>query len=542
MSGNPRKITFGTDSRNALRAGVDKLANSVKVTLGPKGRNVVLGRSNQYAITKDGVSVAREIFLEDPIENLGAQMVKQVASNVAMEAGDGTTTATVLAQAILNKGLKFIESGHDPMELKRGLEDASTFVKNYLKSISIKVEDVEKIRQVATISANGDTKIGDIIADAMSVVGFDGVITVEDSKTHETTMERVEGMQFNCGFLSPYFINKMHKFEVEFDNALIFIYNGKIKGLKGLIHVLEYASSQRRPILIISDNIEGDALQALILNKVNGQLDVAAIKSPGYGDLKKQQLKDIAIATGATLISEDEGHDIATLNPQAVSQIVGSCEKVTISSNSTTLVNGGGDKQDILNRVEEIKAQITNQENESEALLLKERLARLEGGVAVLRIGAYSEVELKEKKDRLDDALSATRAAIEEGILPGGGIALLRASEKLEKEFLETCHSSSEDYIAGIKILIQAIQAPFNEILKNAGINSEVVKNNVLSNSTPTYGFDSRKSEYTDMFLAGIIDPAMVTRSALENSVSIAGLMITTECVTIEEKVEELSK
>jgi chaperonin GroEL len=536
MSANPREILFGSNSRKSLQAGVNKLADSVKVTLGPKGRNVVLGRKNQYAITKDGVSVAREIFLKDPFENLGAQMVKQVASNVALEAGDGTTTATVLAQSILNKGIKLIESGHDPMELKKGMDAAAQLIKQYLQANAVNVESVDKIRDVATISANGDSKIGEIIADAMKEVGFDGVVTVEDSKTHETYMELVEGMQFDSGYMSPYFINEMKKFEVNFDNPYVLMYNGKIKGLKGLVAVLEFTSSKKRPLLIIADNIEGDALQALILNKVNGILNVAAVRSPGYGESKKEQLRDISIVLGATLLSEDEGHDIANINPDAIGQLLGSCEKITVTSDKTTVVSGSGNKNTIDARVSELKSQIEFKDNESEKLLIKERLAKLEGGVAILKIGAYSDVELKEKKDRLDDALSATRAAIEEGILPGGGVALLNASEHLSNEIKSNNVTfECEGEMIGAKLLIDACTSPLAAILANAGISFDVVKNNITSQDSPTYGLDVRNNVYVDMVKSGIIDPVKVTKSALENAVSIAGMMITTECTLMEE-------
>jgi chaperonin GroEL len=533
MSNNPREITFGSDSRDALKRGVNKLAESVKVTLGPKGRNVVLGRKNQYAITKDGVSVAREVFLKDPIENLGAQMVKQVASNVAVEAGDGTTTATVLAQSILNRGIKLIEAGHDPMELKRGIDLATEVIIQYLEDIAIKVDNVEQIRNVASISANGDSVIGNIIADAMDVVGFDGVITVEDSKTHETSMEVVEGMQFGSGYLSPYFITNMEKFEVNLSNPFILVYSGKIKGLKGLVNVLDYTASKKRPVLIIADQIEGDALQALIMNKVNGSLEVAAVRSPGFGEHKVNQLKDIAAVTGALFLSEDAGHDITNINPEAVEDILGSCEKVTITHDSTIIVNGASQEGEIGNRINEIKSQIAFKDNESEKLLLKERLAKLEGGVAILKIGAYSEVELKEKKDRLDDALSATRAAIEEGILPGGGVALLNAS--LRASVSEIIADLNHDEIAGVSVLLGACEAPLAAILSNAGLSFEVVKNKITEANDPQWGYDARNTKYVNMIDSGIIDPAKVTRSALENAVSIAGLMLTTECTLMEE-------
>jgi chaperonin GroEL len=536
---NPREITFGTESRDALRRGVNKLADSVKVTLGPKGRNVVLGRKNQYAITKDGVSVAREVFLKDPVENLGAQMVKQVASNVAMEAGDGTTTATVLAQAILNKGIKLIESGYDPMELKKGIDHATEIIKQYLEDTSVKVDNIEQIRNVATISANGDTTIGNIIADAMSAVGFDGVITVEDSQTHETSMAVVEGMQFGGGYISPYFINHMDKFEVNFNNPFILIYCGKIKGLKGLINILDYTVSKKRPLLIIADQIEGDALQALIMNRVNGSLEVAAVRSPGFGEHKVNQLKDIAAVTGAVFLSEEAGHDISNVNPEAVEDILGSCEKITVTHDSTVIVSGSSEEGEIEKRVNEIKSQIEFKENESEKLLLKERLAKLEGGVAILKIGAYSEVELKEKKDRLDDALSATRAAIEEGILPGGGIALLNASIKVHTGIADGTYSfGSDETLTGARILLESCESPLSAILANAGISFEVIKNKIVEANDPLYGYDVRNAQYVNMIDSGIIDPSKVTRSALENAVSIAGLMLTTECTLMEEPSE----
>jgi chaperonin GroEL len=543
MSFNSRDIYFGSDSRSLLKNGVNKLADAVKVTLGPKGRNVILGRKNQYAITKDGVSVAREVFLKDPLENLGAQMVKQVASNVAQEAGDGTTTATVLAQAILNRGIKMIESGYDPMGLKRGLDTALAIVIEQLEASSVKIDGIEQIKHVATISANGDQKIGQIIADAMDKVGFDGVVTIEDSKTHETYMDLVEGMQFDSGYMSPYFITEMNKLEVNFESPYVLVYNGKIKGLKGLVGVLEYTSAKKRPLLIIADNIEGDALQALILNKVNGVINVAAVRSPGYGENKKDQLRDIATVLGAHLLSEDEGHDISNLNAGAVGEVLGSCEKITVTANKTTLVTGHGDRAQIEARIAELKSQIEFRDNESEKLLLKERLAKLEGGVAILKIGAYSEVELKEKKDRLDDALSATQAAIAEGILPGGGIALFNASAVLsDRTSLEKVSKSqfpNEDERMGAQILIDACSAPLATILSNAGVSFDVVKTELLRNSSLTYGYNARSNEYVDMIAEGIIDPAKVTKSALENAVSISGMMLTTECTLVEEASPE---
>lgn len=537
---NPRDIVFGSESRKTLKAGVDKLANSVKVTLGPKGRNVVLGRGSQYAITKDGVSVAREIFLKDPIENLGAQMVKQVAANVAMEAGDGTTTATVLAQAILNRGLKLIEVGSDPMSLKTGLNTATEYIKEYLKSIKTDITTIDSVRDVATISANGDKTIGNIIADAMEDVGFDGVITVEDSKTHETFMETVDGLQFGSGYLSPYFVNNMTKLEVGYDKPLVLIYDGAIKTISSLVKVLEYASIAKRPLFIIANNLEGDALQTLILNKVQQNLQVAAVRSPAYGAARKDFLKDIASLIGAQYLSEDEGHDLASLTPEQVSKILGECDKVTATSSKTTIVCNSEQNEALELRLNELKSQLEFSEDESAKLIIKERIAKLEGGVAILKIGAYSDVELKEKKDRLDDALSATRAAIEEGILPGGGTSLLKAAQILESKIADGSVDdlfSNEDEKVGASIVINACNAPLMEILNNCGEDFGVIKNNVLSNTElDNCGYDARNGEYVDLLKRGIIDPFKVTRSALENAVSIAGLMLTTECTLMEEK------
>lgn len=526
---NPRDITFSSDSRNKLKAGVDQLANSVKVTLGPKGRNVVLGRQSQYAITKDGVSVAREVFLKDPVENLGAQMVKQVASNVASAAGDGTTTATVLAQAVLTEGLKMIEANFDPMEIKSGIDKTLELVKEELKANAIVVNEVEQIKQVATISANGDTKIGSIISEAMAEVGFDGVITIDESNTHETYLELVKGMKFDSGYVSPYFITNLSKLECELENPLVLIYNGGIKGLKGLIHILEHSNMKKQPLLIISNGIEGDALQALIMNKANGVIKVAAVNSPSHGTMRTSQLKDIATVLGASVLSEAEGHDLANLNPGMVENILGTAERITVSEKETTIINGGGSQEAISDKIEEIKSQIENQDNESEILILKERLAKLEGGVAILKIGAYTDVELKEKKDRVDDALSATKAAVEEGILPGGGIALLRAANKISAQKLDL----TEGELIGSQILLKACKEPFNMILKNAGLNSEVIAKDLTEEYTN--GYNSRTGEYCDMIQSGIIDPAKVTRSAIENAASVSGLMITTECVLIEQ-------
>lgn len=533
---NPREITFSSESRNKLKSGVDKLANSVKVTLGPKGRNVVLGRVNQFAITKDGVSVAREVFLEDPEENLGAQMVKQVASNVARSAGDGTTTATVLAQSILTRGIKMIEAGFDPMEIKSGIDRTLVMIKNHLQRNSIKVDGVSQIEQVATISANGDNNIGSIIARAMGEVGFDGVITVDESNTNETYLDLVKGMQFKAGYLSPYFINNIAKMEAHLENPVIFIYDGKIRGLKGLVHILEYSNHVKRPLLLISNNIEGDALQALVMNKANGILDVTAINSPGYGQLKTEQLLDIASLVGATVLSEAMGHDIQNINPDVVKDIVGGAERVTVSADETTIINGNGSSDLVKNRAEEIKSQINNQTNESEKLILKERLSKLEGGVAIIKVGGYTDVEIKEKRDRIDDALGATTAAVEEGILPGGGIGLYRASIDILKE-IEASSEFTPDEKVGATILLESCKDPFNTIISNAGKNPEVIAQGLKSEYTS--GYNSRSGIYVDMLEAGIIDPTKVTRSAIENAASISGLMITTECILMEQSLNQ---
>ena len=531
---NPRQISFSSESRDKLKAGVDALANAVKVTLGPKGRNVVLGRANHYAITKDGVSVAREVFLTDPVENLGAQMVKQVSSNVASAAGDGTTTATVLAQSILSKGIKMIEAGFDPMDLKSGIDKTLEDIKADLVKNKIEVAGTEQIMQVATISANGDRTIGSIIAKAMDEVGFDGVITIDNSPTHETYLELMSGMQFEGGYLSPYFINNLAKLESQLENPIVFIYDGKIKGLKGLIHVLESANTKKRPLLIIASGMEGDALQALVMNKANGILDVCAVNAPGHGKLKSDILKDIAAVLGANVLSELHGHDIANLNPSMIDNIVGGAEKVIVSEGNTVIINGSGNSESINERIEEIKSQIENQENESEILILKERLSKLEGGIAMLKIGAYTDVELKEKRDRVDDALSATKAAVEEGILPGGGIALYRASLTIGKNGFPNLNDTEK---IGAEILLSACQEPFNVIIENTGKNAEVIAKDLTDEYTN--GYDSRNGKYVDMIQEGIIDPAKVTRSAIENAASVSGLMITTECVLIEKPTDK---
>lgn len=530
---NPRKIKFGSDSRNALQNGVDKLANSVKITLGPKGRNVVLGRQQQFAITKDGVSVAREVFLEDDIENLGAQMVKQVAQNVAHEAGDGTTTATVLSQAIINRGIKMIEAGFNPMDIKKGMDLLVVDIKKRLIDMSQEVSDVETIKNVATISANGDQIIGGIIANAIEKVGFDGVITVEDSKTFDTYVDIVEGMQIDAGYISPYFINSPEKEEINQEKPLLMVYEGSIKSMKQLLPFLEFSNSKKRPLLIIADSIEGDAIQTLVLNKIKGILDVAAVRTPGYGSNKTETLKDIAALAGAIFMSEKEGYDLTQVDPRAMEEVLGSCEKIKITSEKTIIIDGHGEKEAIKTRVDLLKNSIANKENESERLLLKERLAKLDGGIAILKIGAYSETELNEKKDRLDDALSATRAAIEEGIVPGGGMALVRVCS--------TINLDSYDFIGdekiGAEILLKACAQPFRTIIENAGLSPEVIINGIPEGQDQ--GYDARTNQYVNMIESGIIDPLKVTRCALDQAVSISSLMLTTECILSEQIVDK---
>lgn len=528
---NPRKITFSSASRNALKLGVDKLADAVKVTLGPKGRNVVLGRQNHYAITKDGVSVAREVFLDDQTENLGAQMVKQVASNVALDAGDGTTTATVLAQSILTKGIKMIEAGFDPMDIKSGIDKTLEKIKDVLVKNKIDVKDVDQINQVATISANGDTHIGKIISEAMNEVGFDGVITLDASQTHKTSLTVVKGMRFPGGYLSPYFVTDYAKMSAELQNPLIFIFDGKIRGLKGLINIMEHANAKKRPLLIISNNIEGDALQALIMNKANSILDNVAVNSPGYGNLRRDQLQDIATIVGATYVSEAEGFDLTQVNPSSIGDILGSAQKISVGTDNTTIINGEGSTELVKERIDTIKSQIDSSDDESNTLILKERLSKLEGGVAIIKVGAYTDVEMKEKKDRVEDAIAATKAAVEEGILPGGGIALYKASNIIQSG--DSLNELNESEIVGAKILLESCKEPFNTIISNGGKNPDVIATKISDEYNT--GYNARTGEYCDMIEEGIIDPAKVTRSALENASSICGLMITTECVLMEE-------
>jgi len=518
-----KEITFNTQAREKLKAGVDALANAVKVTLGPKGRNVVIDKKfGAPHITKDGVTVAKEIELKDPIENMGAQMLKEVASKTADIAGDGTTTATVLAQAIVTAGLKNVASGANPMDLKRGIDKAVEAVVADLKKISKTVgNDNDKIKQVGSISANNDEAIGTLIADAMTKVGTEGVITVEEAKGTETEVKTVEGMQFDRGYLSPYFVTNAENMEAELDNAFILIYDKKVSTMKELLPVLEKTAQTGRPLLIIAEDVDGEALATLVVNKIRGALKVAAVKAPGFGDRRKAMLQDIAILTGGQVISEETGLKLEN----ATLEDLGRAEKITVDKDNTTIVNGSGSKEAIQARIGEIKAQIDKTTSDYDREKLQERLAKLAGGVAVLYIGAATEVEMKEKKDRVDDALHATRAAVEEGIVPGGGVALIRASKALDK-----LKGANEDEQTGIAIIVRAIEEPLRQIVANAGGEGAVVVNKVRGGKDD-YGYNARKESYENLIEAGVIDPTKVVRVALENAASIAGMLLTTECV-----------
>lgn len=520
-----KEITFNTTARERLKRGVDKLADAVKVTLGPKGRNVILDKKfGAPAVTKDGVSVAKEIELKDPIENMGAQLVKEVASKTADAAGDGTTTATVLAQAIFNHGIKNVAAGANPMDLKRGIDRAVAAVVEHLKKQSKKIKDSSEIQQVATISANNDETIGKMIADAMDKVGKDGVITVEEAKGTETEVKTVEGMQFDRGYLSPYFVTNTEKMEAELDNPYILIYDKKISGMKELLPILEATVQTGKPLLIIAEEVEGEALATLVVNKIRGALRVAAVKAPGFGDRRKAMLEDIAILTGGQVISEERGYKLEN----ATLDYLGRAEKVIIDKDNTTIVNGAGKKSEIQGRINQIKAQIETTTSDYDREKLQERLAKLSGGVAILYVGAATEVEMKEKKDRVDDALHATRAAVQEGIIPGGGVAYLRAIEALKD--VET---ENEDQETGVNIIRQALEAPLRIIAENAGQEGSVVVNKVREGKKD-FGYNARENKYEEFFSAGIIDPTKVARLALENAASIAGLLLTTEAVVSE--------
>ncbi|TAJ12961.1 chaperonin GroEL [Marinilabiliaceae bacterium JC017] len=525
-----KEIKFNIEARDLLKTGVDELANAVKVTLGPKGRNVVIDKKfGAPAITKDGVSVAKEIELADPYANTGAQMVKEVASKTGDDAGDGTTTATVLAQAIINVGLKNVTAGANPMELKKGIDKAVKQVVNNLQAQSEGIgEHSEKIEQVASISANNDNEIGKLIAQAMEKVGKEGVITVEEAKGTETTVEVVEGMQFDRGYISPYFVTNTEKMEADLESPLILIHDKKISTMKDLLPVLEATAQAGRPLLIIAEDVDGEALATLVVNRLRGSLKVAAVKAPGFGDRRKEMLQDIAVLTNGTVISEETGLKLEN----ATLEMLGEAEKVTIDKENTTVVNGAGSKEAIEARAAQIKAQIANTTSDYDKEKLQERLAKLAGGVAVLYVGAATEVEMKEKKDRVDDALSATRAAVEEGIVPGGGVAYIRSISTLEDLKGET-----EDETTGIEIIKRSIEEPLRQIVFNAGKEGAVVVQKVKEGQAD-FGYNARFDRFENLFESGVIDPAKVTRIALENAASIAGMFLTTECVLIEEKEE----
>ncbi len=523
-----KNITFNIESRDALKRGVDALANAVKVTLGPKGRNVVIGKSyGGPVITKDGVSVAKEIELEDAVENMGAQMVKEVASNTNDLAGDGTTTATVLAQAIITAGLKNVAAGANPMDLKRGIDKAVKVIIEDIHNQSQKVgNSYDKIEQVASISANNDNVIGALIAKAMKKVKTEGVITVEEAKGTETTVEVVEGMQFDRGYLSPYFITDAEKMEASLENPFILIHDKKISAMKDLLPILEETAKAGRPLMIIAEDVDGEALSTLVVNKMRGALKVAAVKAPGFGDRRKAMLEDIAILTGGTVVSEEMGFTLAA----TTLDMLGSAEKIIIDKDNTTVINGAGESNTIKARVNQIKAQIESTTSDYDREKLQERLAKLAGGVAVLYVGAATEVEMKEKKARVDDALAATRAAVEEGIVPGGGVAIVRATDKLAK-----LKGDNDDEQTGVNIITRALEEPLRQIVENAGLEGSVIVAKVREGKGD-FGFNAKTEVFENLYKAGVIDPAKVVRIALENAASVAGMLLTTECVVAEIK------
>lgn len=521
-----KDIKFDVEARDALKKGVNTLADAVKVTLGAKGRNVVMSRGNGIpVVTKDGVSVAREISLEDPIENVGAQMVKEVASRTADVAGDGTTTATVLAQSIINVGMKNVAAGANPMDLKRGIDKAVTAVIKNLKEQSKEVgDDVSKITQVGTVSANNDREIGLLIAEAMHKVKKEGVITVEEAKGTETTVEIVEGMQFSRGYLSPYFVTNQDKMEAELESPAILIFDKTITNMNEILPILEPVAQSGRGLVIVAEDVDGEALATLVVNKIRGGLKILAVRAPGFGASRIGELEDLAVLTGATVISEDKGISITDANLE----MLGTAEKVSAGKDTTTVVNGGGVKEEIEQRVAELKSQIEEEKTPHIKKQLENRLAKLAGGVAVLYVGAATEVEMREKRDRIDDALAATKAAMEEGIVPGGGVALVRACEALDSVTI-----NNDDEATGVQIIKEAITAPLKQIASNAGESGSVVVNHV-ANHKKGYGYNAKTGEYEDMFKAGIIDPTKVTRVALENAASVAGTLLTTDCVLTE--------
>jgi chaperonin GroEL len=526
-----KQIFFDIEARNKMKKGVDTLANAVKVTLGPKGRNVVIEKKfGAPQVTKDGVTVAKEIELEDPIENMGAQMVKEVASKTADIAGDGTTTATVLAQSIISEGLRNVAAGANPMDLKRGIDKAVIAVVENLKKQSVTVgNDNDKIQQIASISANNEESIGKLIAEAMKKVGKEGVITVEEAKGTDTTVEVVEGMQFDRGYVSPYFVTNSEKMQAELENPYILIYDKKISAMKDILHILEKVAQSGRPLLIISEDLEGEALATLVVNKLRGTLKVAAVKAPGFGDRRKEMLQDLAVLTKGTVISEEQGYKLEGVDLTSL----GEAASVTIDKDNTTIVDGKGDKKDITSRVNQIKAQIETTTSDYDKEKLQERLAKLSGGVAVLYVGAASEVEMKEKKDRVDDALHATRAAVEEGIVPGGGVAYIRAIQSLDN-----LKGINADENTGIQIIKRAVEEPLRQIVINSGIEGSIVVQKIREGKGD-YGFNARTEVYENLLAAGVIDPTKVTRIALENAASIAGMLLTTECVVSDKPERE---
>ncbi len=525
-----KDIKFDIEARDGLKRGVDALANAVKVTLGPKGRNVIIGKSfGGPNVTKDGVTVAKEIELKDPLENMGAQMVKEVASKTNDLAGDGTTTATVLAQAIVKEGLKNVAAGANPMDLKRGIDKAvEAIVADLGKQAKEVGSSSEKIKQVASISANNDEVIGDLIATAFGKVGKEGVITVEEAKGTDTYVDVVEGMQFDRGYLSPYFVTNPEKMNVELENPYILLYDKKVSSLKELLPLLEPVAQSGKPLLIIAEDVDGEALSTLVVNKLRGALKIAAVKAPGFGDRRKAMLEDIAILTGGTVIAEESGYTLEN----ATLEMLGTAEKIAIDKDNTTIVNGAGNADLIKNRVNQIKSQMETTTSDYDREKLQERLAKLAGGVAVLYVGAASEVEMKEKKDRVDDALHATRAAVEEGIVAGGGVALLRAKSVLDK-----LKADNADEATGIQIVARAVESPLRTIVENAGLEGSVVVAKVAEGKGD-FGYNAKTDEYVDMLKAGIIDPKKVTRVALENAASVAGMILTTECALVEIKEE----
>jgi len=525
-----KKITFDTDARDALKKGVDALADAVKVTLGPKGRNVVIDKQfGGPSITKDGVTVAKEIELEDTLENMGAQMVKEVASKTNDLAGDGTTSATVLAQAIISEGLKNVAAGANPMDLKRGIDKAvDAIIKDINKQAQQVGDSYEKIEQVASISANNDNIIGSLIAEAMKKVKTEGVITVEEAKGTDTTVEVVEGMQFDRGYLSPYFITDADKMEVELESPYILIYDQKISAMKDLLPILEQTAKTGKPLMIIAEDVDGEALSTLVVNKIRGALKVAAVKAPGFGDRRKAMLEDIAILTNGTVVSEERGFKLES----TTLEMLGKTEKIVIDKDNTTIVNGDGKKQTISARVNQIKTQIETTTSDYDKEKLQERLAKLAGGVAVLYVGAATEVEMKEKKDRVDDALAATRAAVEEGIVPGGGVSIVRATHSLLK-----IKAENDDEQTGINIIMRAVEEPLRQIVENAGLEGSVIVAKV-KDGKGDFGFNAKTETYESLYKAGVIDPAKVVRVALENAASVAGMLLTTECVISNIKEE----